>query len=240
MKKHKLYLYDRNELTLLTLMFAVALLFTFTLGLHLGKGLGLKVAPGGEESAPTARLEGADESLPSREELDSKIPGIDSAVVDALSRTLQEEVAKTGVRLDVPRQVELPKGARSEKLEKHMKVEPAAAPKPSKLEETMEKIDVAKRDETGFAKQIDTSVKPFYQLQIGSYPTEDEANKKAKLLEMAGYQPRVHKSNLGSKGTWYRVLVGEFETTAQAEAYGKEQVKNRSLDSYIVIKKPGE
>ncbi len=62
-----------------------------------------------------------------------------------------------------------------------------------------------------------------FVLQIGSYPSEADANAswqtyKSTHAAVAGYAPDVQKADLGNKGTWYRLRVGPFASLSEASA----------------------
>lgn len=62
-----------------------------------------------------------------------------------------------------------------------------------------------------------------FVLQIGSYPSEAEANGswqsyKGTHPAVANYAPDVQKADLGTKGTWYRLRVGPFASLSEAGA----------------------
>src|SRR5262245_44046514 len=61
-------------------------------------------------------------------------------------------------------------------------------------------------------------------LQVGAFPTQSEAEaaaarfKRANALRVGGVASEVHRADLGSRGTWYRVLVGPFADKPAADA----------------------
>ena len=60
-------------------------------------------------------------------------------------------------------------------------------------------------------------------LQIGAFPTQAEADtasarfKQAHAATLAGAASEVRRADLGSRGTWYRVLIGPFADRAAAD-----------------------
>jgi cell division protein FtsN len=55
-------------------------------------------------------------------------------------------------------------------------------------------------------------------VHVASYKTEAKANVEIANLRTHGFQGRAVLSDLGSKGVWYRVLVGPYATRAEADA----------------------
>ena len=66
-----------------------------------------------------------------------------------------------------------------------------------------------------------------FALQAASFPNADGAEEFSKRLIRAGVPAYVVTANLAGKGTWYRVRIGRFLTSTEAEAYA-EQAKQRS------------
>ena len=63
-----------------------------------------------------------------------------------------------------------------------------------------------------------------YYLQIGSFKSEADANTAWRAFQAkngsltAGYSPNIQKSDLGEKGTWYRLRMGSFSSKESATA----------------------
>lgn len=60
-----------------------------------------------------------------------------------------------------------------------------------------------------------------YVLQIGAYKSDAEARDswrayKSAHAAAAGYEPDIIKVDIPGKGTWYRLRVGSFASTADA------------------------
>jgi cell division protein FtsN len=60
-----------------------------------------------------------------------------------------------------------------------------------------------------------------YELQIGAYKSQDEAEGawkayKFKHPSASGYSEDVRKADLGDKGVWYRLRIGPFPEKAAA------------------------
>jgi cell division protein FtsN len=75
-----------------------------------------------------------------------------------------------------------------------------------------------------------------FTLQIGSYSSEKDAEERLKDLEISGLSPRIHATDLKSKGRWYRIYLGGFPTKAAAEKAGKKYRAQGVIDSFIVAK----
>ena len=74
-----------------------------------------------------------------------------------------------------------------------------------------------------------------YTVQVGSYPSEIEANKMTESLVARGYKANAVPANVNGK-TMYRVQVGMFNSFNDAQEYKKELVEKNRLTSAFVQK----
>lgn len=74
-----------------------------------------------------------------------------------------------------------------------------------------------------------------YALHLMSFQDQARADRAAAKLAAKGVTARVAPVDLGEKGRWYRVLVGDYPDRARAEAGGAALKKAGNLDSYRVI-----
>jgi cell division septation protein DedD len=216
-KKHHLFIYDRKELGVLVLLGVMVAVFAFTLGVHLGKrvGVGGRLAPAPE--ATTAIT--SPDQLPNRQEFQEQSKAAQQAVDESLNQALHDEVARTGIKMDAPRQVELPedpKGAGAA----------SAMPKKSKFLGTLQDIPAAQR----------AAPQGRFTLQIGSHNVVDEAKDQVDAVEALGFKPFLRAAEIRGKGKWYRVYVGGFFSRTEAEKAGQRYKSQHAIDSYIVAK----
>ena len=181
-QKQRLFIYDRKEMGILVLLGAMVALFAFTLGIHLGKQVGGKTsltAP--EDAKPVATLP---DQVPDKNELNEQGKGVAQAVDQTLTHSLKEEVERTGVALQTPRQIELPKQT---SLVPHGRYTLQVGAF-SSLEEAQSKIE--KLQTVGIKtllKSVDLEQKGrWYRLYTGDYPTVEAAKE-------AGSQYQVKK-----------------------------------------------
>ena len=106
--RQRMFIYDRKEVTVLTVLGVLVALFAFTLGVHLGK----KVRGGlGSWTGPDAQsVDTSTDKIPEPGDLTEQSKGAFGAVDDTLSHMLRDEVEKAGLKLDQGRQIDLPKG----------------------------------------------------------------------------------------------------------------------------------
>jgi cell division septation protein DedD len=74
-----------------------------------------------------------------------------------------------------------------------------------------------------------------YTVQVGSYPSEVEADKMTESLLARGYKASAVPANVNGK-TMYRVQVGLFNSFSDAQEYKKELMEKNRLTSAFVQK----
>ena len=112
------------------------------------------------------------------------------------------------------------------------------APEPKK--ETSDKKAASLKKEPAPKKAITPSVqdKPSkpYTVRVGSYKRTANARQEADRFRRLGIPVFVAKADLGDKGVWRRVLVGEFQTKADAAAFQKYLEKNYGVKDATVMR----
>lgn len=72
-----------------------------------------------------------------------------------------------------------------------------------------------------------------YTVQVSSYASMDEARAFSSSLERQGFRPFIVKTELGSKGTWYRVRMGRFVSSEHAQK-AKLHLSGQDIPAWIV------
>ncbi|HEU4405515.1 MAG TPA: SPOR domain-containing protein [Polyangiaceae bacterium] len=73
-----------------------------------------------------------------------------------------------------------------------------------------------------------------YLLQVGSFRTEPEAAAFATALRERGHRAYVESAQVSRRGTWYRVRVGPFYSTREANAYRTEFERREHIVPYLM------
>jgi cell division protein FtsN len=73
-----------------------------------------------------------------------------------------------------------------------------------------------------------------YTIQLGSYSTMEEAKQFAEGFTVRGYNPIINEVIIPEKGTWYRVSLGLFGTTAEAREYIKKEASLFQSQDYVI------
>jgi cell division protein FtsN len=65
--------------------------------------------------------------------------------------------------------------------------------------------------------EVATASGPVYAVHVASYRRMEQANQEIANLAKHGYEGRAARTDLGSKGIWFRVLVGSYPNKEAAE-----------------------
>ncbi len=84
-------------------------------------------------------------------------------------------------------------------------------------------------------KTIKDSNSMHFTVQVGSFPTEGEAQKTTKELLAKGFKTSYTPAQVNGQ-TWYRVNVGLFGSVKEAQDYKKDFMEKTKLTSAIVQK----
>lgn len=189
-KKQRIFLYERKEILILGVLACLVALFSFTLGVHLGK----KVTPAKSTSAPSTQvaIEGGRDAVPSNLELQEQQKLQQGAIDESLQKNLQKEVGTTGIRTDISRPVELPKETVAEKAG----AQPPMAPAVKAGKYTLQVgsyLTEKEADERTHALDA-LGMKPFrgtgtvsgkqrFRVYLGGFPTKREAEEAARRYQ---------------------------------------------------------
>ena len=217
-KKHRFFIYDRQEVGILLLLGVMVAVFAFTLGIHLGKrALSKQETPApfasSEAVAPVAETT-PEKKIEDQVRADSS-PAPSGPGDDTLNSALHDEVARTGIKIDAPRQIQLPKDTVAEKPAAVEK--PQEAPAPTPVEEVPAPVVVAK-----------------YSLQVGSFPTAEEAQTRAQTLASSGLKTVIHEAEVQGIGHRFRLFVGAFTNKEQAIKAGQKYRSRGLIESFIL------
>ena len=216
-KTEKFFIFSWKELTVLGLLFLISVGFFFTLGLHYGKKLRPEQAVT-EGTVP--KLEESPENVPAKEALDEAAQHTEGATQDTIKSATQEELDKSGLKVDEPKAVDLPSEKTVGKKAIEKNVEEKAAPS-SEATEADEEATVIHSGK--------------YAIQLGSYPSKKEAQLKIKSLVKRNLHPEVRTAEVGGQ-TRYRVVLAGFKTHGAADQRGKELHAKHKIENFVVIK----
>jgi cell division septation protein DedD len=256
-----MFIYDRKEVTVLTVLGVLVALFAFTLGVHLGK----KVRGGlGSWTGPDAQsVDTATDKIPEPGDLTEQSKGAFGAVDDTLSHMLRDEVEKAGLKLDQGRQIDLPKGTVSKEggaTTEYKAKDLAEAPvNPETAQKTVQKPTqpeaqshsesahaAPKADSVPSAPKGSAPAQPAapeaampsgkFTLQVGSHPTLAESVEQMDRLKAQGLEAFRKSVDLKEKGLWHRVYLGGYASKEEAEKAGAKFRDQHLVDSFVVTR----
>ena len=247
--KTQLFIYDRKEwIVLIALAMAVAA-FAFTLGIHLGKRV--QAISAQSHSAPPVGAAPQADAVPNRQELAEASKNVAEESDAALSETLREEVSRTGIHLDVPRQTELPAQPKTAKAGATTIEPPAAQVEHPALPVQPAKSSAAKAHETALPTEVKgaapaprsgtvqvATLRGPFTLQVGSYPSMEEARDQTLVLESHGLNPFIRRADVPGMGLRYRIFVGGYESREAAERAGTSLQTERRISTFFISKRP--
>ncbi len=244
--KNQLYIFGKKEIGLLIAMGLGIASFSFTLGIHMGK----RIAPKGVEAKSNSGtpLETASDKIPDRHELAEQAKGVQGAADESLNQSLHDEVTRTGIKLDVPRQIELPKnsknkagGATTSHAQTHAesKAEPEKAAEHSSEKSDEKKVEKAEKggesekSETKPEAKTDTTpdAKSDEDAPLATHPEKPKSAaakhepapvKHEEATKEASHDSAPDSAAEETSSGKYALQVGSFPTRGEAEARLKE------------------
>ena len=77
---------------------------------------------------------------------------------------------------------------------------------------------------------------PAFTIQVASAKDKEAAERQLKTVQAAGHPAYLVRKDLGDKGVWYRIYVGQFNSKSAANEY-LSKVKGTYRDSFIISPK---
>jgi DedD protein len=100
--------------------------------------------------------------------------------------------------------------------------------------ENLKRMDAEQRNLASIPQQKDVTPMHF-TVQVGSFPTEVEAQKMTKELLSKGFKTSLVPAQVNGQ-TWFRVNVGLFGSVKEAQDYKKDFLEKTKLSSAFVQK----
>jgi cell division protein FtsN len=112
---------------------------------------------------------------------------------------------------------------------------PKALPVKSMTQAAAEQIERMQQKERDPASIPPKDTSMHFTVQVGSFPSELDAQKVTKDLQSKGYKTSFVAAQINGQ-TWYRVNVGLFGSAKEAQDYKKDLLEKTKLTSAIVQK----
>jgi cell division protein FtsN len=203
-ENNKVIVFEKKEIILILLFVLVLIITSFTLGIRLGKKLGLTESGIIEE--------------------DEKVVKLKSGVEEDVDKTLQEE-SKLSDEEKLRKLMDEQQKLLNENLEQI-----SAEPAKEALEKTLQSASEKSIENSSSA----VSVTGKFTIQLGSYPNLEEAKQFAEGFSVRGYSPIINETVIAGKGKWYRVSLGVFSTVDEAKSYVKSEQSLFSGQDYVI------
>lgn len=139
---------------------------------------------------------------------------------------------KSGIEEDVEKTVD-----EDSKLTDEEKLKRLMDESKSRLSDELEKFSTEDKPQapaTQTAPETVSSMEKKYTIQLGSYPSIEEAKQFAEGFTVRGYSPIINQTTLEGKGTWYRVSLGLFSTVEEAKGYIKTEQSLFAGQDYVI------
>jgi len=160
--------------------------------------------------------------------LGKKLTLDEAGIKDVDQKTVE---LKSGLEEDVEKTVE-----EDSKLTDEEKLKTLMDESKTRLSNELEKFSTEDKTEANqsVAPQSASAMSGKYTIQLGSYPTVEEAKQFAEGFTVRGYSPIINETTLEGKGNWYRVSLGLFGTVEEAKAYIKNEQSLFSGQDYVI------
>ncbi|MBI3555513.1 MAG: SPOR domain-containing protein [Deltaproteobacteria bacterium] len=227
--KAELLVFNKKEITVIMVLLVLVSLFSFTLGLRLGKALGVSKVERAEQAPLAEKSEKKETATPASDHGDKESEHADAKGEEAglpkaadsarpegktpVSPESGESAVDTGKKAEARADSEFAKEATKEKLVSGKTI-PMSLPNEKKSE----------------------GDGPRFTIQVGSHRTVAEAAEQVTQLKGTGFDDAFYlAANVPGHGTRYRVGVGIFSSKDAAErTAGKWKATKKALPFYIV------
>ncbi len=232
--KTKLFVFARKEVALIFIFMILVSISSFLIGVKIGKEYSYEMAGYTQEQRDKIELKSREEEVVSKLETEinekqnvNKVEN-EKETIDDTYRELKEEfnkLEKHGKDYGTIKPKKAPsKESISEQIKtfSRMPIDDSIKFKNAKLEESVPQAISSELKNIGKKDKLAGN----YTVQLGSFPNIKEAEEFADGFKVRGYNPIINEVDLKTRGLWYRVSLGIFESIAEAKTY---IVKEKSL-----------
>lgn len=231
----KLYVFSKREVALIFLFMFLIAITSFIFGVKVGKSYSfdqsdltpmdrqkVDLLSGQEELVNDVVEETTQPATTAPEAQDTNLRDLNKK----LEEHIKEETDGAGKRFDLQKLEEENEAAKKALMEKEQARNQMIEPVPGTVVS----------QENGAKSSLKDKFSGKYTIQLGSHRSLDEAEEFAEGFKVRGYNPIINEVELPSRGIWYRVSLGVFETITEAKDYVK---KERSLfqgQDYVFVR----
>src|SRR3989304_3443078 len=211
---------SNRQIVYLFLGFVILFIFTFSLGVIVGRGLG---GSGTEITSEEVPPKTSGKDVQESEETTQIITGKELPS-ESPTAPIQEEMIEVEeeVNIQIP-----PSGPFEKQIETKTDKPTSGELLSEKPLPTVEPIEKKSQLETNKVEPIKKDIAALpaiqpggrYTIQIGAFQKEEEAKLIVNNLKSKGYPAFIKTAEVPGKGTWYRVRIGTFTTRVTAKLY---------------------
>lgn len=209
---NKLFVFDKKEVVLIFVFVLVITVTSFTLGVRVGKGLSLKNDGFNEEDiAKTVNLKSIEEERADAIINDKDLPGLEDSLSGDKSDTSADKLK------DLADPERLDKEFLEISDEKDDSLESQIPSDIKKKEIINANVDTPVGNE--LAPKEGSQFQGKFTINLASRKTRAEAEEYAAPYMASDLEVVINKVNTTSKGTWYRIGIGAFNTYNEAKSF---------------------
>ena len=217
--KHDLLVFSKKEILVVLLLLILVALFSFTIGLKLGKSLASKESPVVQQEHQNPPLEEKAEATDEEEEEEEPDTGADhnpqahpSSHPSSYTGSSGTTTHSKGSVADSVADQKLEEEVKKEGIQSHRAITTELPQQPKKASEGV-----------------------GYTLQVGAYKTVAEATEEVAVLKRKGIEKAFYfEAEVPGKGTWYRVGIGVYKSKNDAERSGQKLKAQGDFPQFIV------
>jgi cell division protein FtsN len=206
--KTKLYVFAKKEVFLIFVFMILISITSFLLGVKIGVNNSFEKSGYSQEDMAKVEI------LSPVEEKVNELKKSDLGSDDETYRALKEKTDK----------------ALEKKIEDTFSSTPGSRPLAQEKEPTLDTPEKVVK-----SAPLKDKLSGKHTIQVGSFPSVDEAEVFAKGFKARGYTTIINEKDLDHKGTWFRVSIGVFDNISEAKDYVIEHKSLFSSSEYRFV-----
>lgn len=211
-EKGKLFVFDRIEVLIILLLMILVAVTSFTFGVKIGQKFTYESQGFSDEERQLIELKSAAEE--EAEQIENQ--GINESEIEKMNEeSLQrkfEDIEKGSIQ---------PGSVQAERVEEV--VENPQSPVASERENLIQDLN-------------NKAYEGKWSIQLGSYQSNDDAQRFADGFRARGYNPIINEVNIQGRGIWFRVALGIFDSVSDAREYIAQEASLFQGQDYTIVK----
>lgn len=225
--KTNLFVFSKKEVFLVFLFMLLIGIFSFILGVKVGKSFTFLDEGFTQEDRQTVQMYSKEEE--SVEKLSQK-----NGEIEAGAEAGAEKGAGAGSGVGIEGKGQVYKDTYKMLQEEVSKLDKNHIKGNKKELVKTEPVDTTPEVSEDDSKDPKKGYKGKHTIQLGSLQTVGEAEKFADGFRIRGYNPIIHEAELKGRGTWYRVSLGVFDSVSEAKEYILQEKSLFQNQDYVI------